>query len=234
MYDRYEHIMNGIYAIFIIYIICASIAPIIYLIMNFRLLVKQLFGKISYHLSTLIRPTISNNQNINDFYKAVMTYDDELIFDHIADVHNFDSKSYFDLINEKLYDKKQYIIDSIIKFIVNDSSNINLKISLRTFHTEFIRPFVFCCGLDHDYTGQIIQREYKKNPNNTILNLQSLFFEPEFEGEIMKKYNIDKVLEKNKQLEEENNYMRDHIRYMPDGEMFFELMESFNQKAKQQ
>jgi hypothetical protein len=227
----YELYILGI-TVFTIYIIIHEIIQII----------KRYYLKVKYTLYTYFyQPitndnSITNNHHLQNFYQAICVNDSETIFDHIADQYAGNINLYYQFIEEHLLDKK-FIIKNIIDVMVADTI-LRKKMTGYIFYQEFMNTFLFCYGLDYKYTKKLIMNAYNNNPNNHILKLHSVFFSSFIQKPIVSKYE-NKIEEyKNEiasninQLEKENNLMKEHIKYQPDGEIFFGLMNDFYNKAR--
>jgi hypothetical protein len=233
-YEWRENMFSNLFSnIFYVYVITCAIVPIILLCSEIKPTLKKLYGIIGYELKLLLSKQLSD-EVYTEFYNVVVTYDEEKLFDIIADMRPNDKKICNKIIETSLSDKKHYIIDVLMKYIVGDSNLLTRNVSLKQLSNDFMKTFLFCYELDYGYTKSLVEKAFRQNPRNPIISLHQIFFSDTIEKPIVEKYKIKELIQANKELENENNKMKEHIMYMPDGEKYFEMMESFYNNVKRQ
>jgi hypothetical protein len=201
----------------IIFNYCYKLVNIIYKIIAIN--IKKIYGRIKLYYYPII--PMENDIELNRIYKYAVGQEYDKLYLHIVNtICDENANKYIDYINLHLSMYKNKIIEYII-----DRSISNTDINK---YYESINSFLLCYSLDYKYTKKIIYK-YEKN-NNMIINILyiciSIIIAKPYTNkikELEEKYNI---------LEKKNNILEDHIKYQPEGELFFELMDSFNKKIK--
>jgi hypothetical protein len=199
----------------IIFNCCYKLVNIIYKIIAIN--IKKIYGRIKLYYYPII--PMENDIQLNRFYKYVVCRKYDKLYLHIIDEPG-NLYKYYNYINLHLSMYKNDIIESLISTIIN----IRFKNRGNIF-SRSLNPFMLCYKLDYEYTKKIIFKYNKENKIKDKDNHITLM--------LMCDYIAEPYTNKIKELEEKYKILEDHIKYQPDSEIFFELMDSFNKKIKQ-
>jgi hypothetical protein len=184
--------------------------------------IYYLYGKIRYNY----RGKMSEYKCIN-FHKAVIELNTVKIYKDIVNCNDFNE--YIEFINIELIDHKKYIIESVLNEIIKyKRKKSTLSIDLLTYEKDIIYPFLFCCWLDYIYTKNFVEKKIFYLKSNILLSecsiINNFLYNTKYNNIITQNNNsIKNILD-------ENLLLKEHIKYQPDGEKFFDLCESFNNK----
>jgi hypothetical protein len=151
------------------------------------------------------------------FYDTVIYLKDEEVYRKIKTLKTKSIQECIKFINEKLSTEKQYIIDCVLNIILTSNNNIQIE----EYYYNILRPFMFCYELDLEYTKKKIDTASYDLQNKINSDMWKFTKDTRYEltlwicnmiiSKIILSNNLEKYLDENKKLLEENMILKNRL-----------------------